>query len=943
MTKYQKATSIVMIVFLIWMGISSYMAVQGSEDQARNPETLHVADSAMAYADQTKTDAVTDSWIIKWRDGMPEAFRKESTILSEDREMGIVVAKPSDATEPGKWLDRWSGSREADYFQGNHKVKAEASPNDPLRHEQEYLRQIHAPEAWDMATSNRSIVIALVDTGVDLNHPDLKANLVKGINLVDQTKPPQDDNGHGTNVAGVIAAVGNNKIGTTGILWNAKIMPVKALEADGQGEEDKLGAGIRYAVDHGAKIIVLSVGLHRYTPYLRDVAQYAEDHQVLLISASGNDGGEVKYPAAYPTVLAVGGATAANRVEAKSNFGPEMDLVAPWVVYTTALGGGYKFNEGTSMAAPQVAAAAALVWAEHKDFRPYQIRSLLRQTAFDIGTKGWDKYAGYGLLRVDRALSAPYQADQYEPNNQRSAAKSLPLGTMISGEISATQDEDWFYLDAPFDGEIVLKVAETSGNTKRLSLTHYVPGRNEGAEYNAQQPILLKIRKGRSYVRIQSSKNRFERSLKYKLTSEFRIYRDHFEDNDKQYKAYALSLKTQSIVGTFDHTNDEDWFMFNVEQSGTLSLDVSTDTMRMDLALQLQKTGEKPYKADWGRDGESEYLPNEVVPEMNILPGRYYVRVSNENAENSAPVAGEYTLSLKYTPKYIDMNEPNNKPYQSLFISMDTNYFGVIGTTLDQDWFMFRMKTDRFVHMKLNKIPNHRVMSFALLDSNQKQISFKHNTLGQNQLAINQVLKAGTYYLRITADRPFSDQMYLLGITSEPLIAGFSDIRGHWAEESIVQLTHDKVVNGYGDYTFRPERPVTRAEAAAMIVKAFHYKKSKTLHYEDLSKKHWAYEEIAKATKAGIVKGYGDGRFAPNQHVSRVEMTVMIAGALHIKGSKKGKIPFRDIENDHWAAPIVKQMKKEGWISGYAGGTFRPDEFATRAEFISLLYRAINR
>ena len=150
-------------------------------------------------------------------------------------------------------------------------------------------------------------MVAVVDTGVDLGHPDLVGNLVDGVNLLQPSKKPNDDNGHGTNVAGFIAAVINNDKGIAGIAPNAKIMPIKALEADGTGGEAKLGEGIKYAVDHGAKIVVLSLGLNKYSDYLAGIVQYAEDHNVLLVAAVGNESTSVKYPAAYPTVLAVGG------------------------------------------------------------------------------------------------------------------------------------------------------------------------------------------------------------------------------------------------------------------------------------------------------------------------------------------------------------------------------------------------------------------------------------------------------------------------------------------------------------------------------------------------------------------------------------------------------------------------------------------------------------
>nr|WP_313784723.1 S8 family serine peptidase [Paenibacillus larvae] len=160
----------------------------------------------------------------------------------------------------------------------------------------------------------------------------------------------------------MIAATINNDIGIAGIAPNAKIMPIKAMEADGTGSEAKLGEGIRYAVDHGAKIVVLSLGLNKYSEYMKDTVKYAEDHDVLLVAATGNEAGSVKYPAAYPSVLSVGGVDANKQKSPLSNFGPELDIVAPFDVYTTWMGGVYDYNRGTSMAAPQVAGVAALVW-----------------------------------------------------------------------------------------------------------------------------------------------------------------------------------------------------------------------------------------------------------------------------------------------------------------------------------------------------------------------------------------------------------------------------------------------------------------------------------------------------------------------------------------------------------------------------------------------------
>ncbi len=302
-----------------------------------------------------------------------------------------------------------------------------AQADDPFLTKQSNLQQIHMSEAWDVTQENTGMTIAIVDTGVQLSHPDLKPNLVKGVNLIQPSLPPEDDNGHGTNVAGIIGAVGNNDRGVAGMLWKTRMMPIKALEADGSGDEQKLGEGIRYAVDHGAKIVVLSLGLNKYSAYLSDIVKYAEERDVLLVAATGNEGNRVKYPAAYPTVLAVGGVTENGQIDPRSNTGLEIDVVAPWNVFTTGLGGSYENKDGTSMAAPQVAAAAALIWGRNPEMKAYQIRQWIRQTADDLDASGWDSSTGYGSLRVDRLLTEPFSLDMYEPNQRKDQAKSISI------------------------------------------------------------------------------------------------------------------------------------------------------------------------------------------------------------------------------------------------------------------------------------------------------------------------------------------------------------------------------------------------------------------------------------------------------------------------------------------------------------------------------------
>ncbi|OPH51341.1 peptidase S8 [Paenibacillus ferrarius] len=819
-------------------------------------------------------------------------------------------------------------------------IKVEAAyplSTDPMRVKQTYLDMIHIDQAWAAAGDNRTpIVVAVVDTGVDLTHPDLVGNLVEGVNLLQPSKKPYDDNGHGTNVAGIIAASFNNDKGIAGIAPNAKIMPIKALEADGTGGEAKLGEGIKYAVDHGAKIVVLSLGLNKYSDYLAGVVQYAEDHNVLLVAAVGNEGTSVKYPAAYPTVLAVGGVNANKQADSRSNYGPELDLVAPWDVYTTALGGGYQYQDGSSMSAPQVAGAAALVWGKYPGMSAYQVRSQLEQTAEDLGPAGWDEKTGYGLLQVDLALTQPYKENRFEPNNTKNLAAKLSINTAVKAVLSSGQDEVWFALDAAYDGfiEVSLHNSDSAGIRVRFDSGETFIS---NSSTDKSKPFRVAVTKGRTYVQLQTVDRTTKTAIYYSLLTDFVIYKDPFEDNDKQYKAFALPERSQTIRGTFDKKDDLDWFVINLEHSGTMRVKLSVDTGRIDPMLLIQKEGEKSITIDQGGDGATE-----ISPLMDVFPGQYYIRVSNVK-DYSRPITGEYTLDIEYTPKLIDPNEPNDKSYQATFAAMNSVYEGLIHSNDDVDWFEFRMTKDGLAQIRLTNIPTSRIMYARLYDSSLKEQGFYRNESGSDQLFIEKTLNAGTYYIKLQANQWFMSQMYRLKINSYALISGFADIEGHWAQAAISQLAEQGVISGYGNYRFAPNQPITRAEAATVITRALKLTKRKEVSFGDMNSSHWAYDYVAKAVQAGIVTGYPNGTFGPDRTLTRMEMTQMLASSMNMTGKKRGNSPFTDVDDSYWGIGILKQMSADGWVAGYADGTFHPDEQATRAEFVTLLAKVVNR
>jgi type VII secretion-associated serine protease mycosin len=319
--------------------------------------------------------------------------------------------------------------------------------SDPGYQDQWGLSQVKADKAWDLGATGEGIIIAVVDTGVDINHPDLKDNLVSGYNGILRSESPyalKDNNGHGTHVAG-IAAARMNGIGVVGIAPQAKIMPIKAMNQTGEGYDDVIADGVAWAADHGAKIINLSLGSSDITPILQDALAYATGEGSLIVAAAGNydpttqKNPGVSFPAADPNVLAVTASTESNSIASFSSTGNEVELAAPGekIVSTwwdRTRGSGYVESSGSSMAAPFVSGEAALIWSKHPDWTREQVLEVLRESAQDLGTAGRDSSYGYGLIDAEMAIKL---AEPLQIFNSPALIDSL--GGIVKGEQGSTQ------------------------------------------------------------------------------------------------------------------------------------------------------------------------------------------------------------------------------------------------------------------------------------------------------------------------------------------------------------------------------------------------------------------------------------------------------------------------------------------------------------------------
>lgn len=347
---------------------------------------------------------------------------------------------------------------------------------------------INLEPAWDISTGE-GVIVAVLDTGVAYENysiykkaPDLaNTNFVSGYDFVNNDAHPNDDNGHGTHVAGTIAQSTNNNIGVAGVAYDCSIMPVKVLNSEGSGTLAQIVDGIYYATEHDADIISMSLGYQapKVDPILKAALDTAYNNGVTIVAAAGNDKrSTVSYPAAYEKCIAVGATRYDGSRAYYSNYGEALDVVAPGGDIRVDQSGdgygdgilqntfntttkdptdfGYWFFQGTSMATPHVSGVAALLISEGVA-GPDEVRAAIQNTAVDLGTSGWDRYYGYGLVNATAALEYISQSpDETEPTiSDVTAATSVNSAT-----ITWTTDEA---------SDSIIRYGPDTGNFKEVA------------------------------------------------------------------------------------------------------------------------------------------------------------------------------------------------------------------------------------------------------------------------------------------------------------------------------------------------------------------------------------------------------------------------------------------------------------------------------------------
>lgn len=371
---------------------------------------LQAAQSPLEFANVKKQREFTGELIVHAKEGRTlsgearvlPAIVKKSAFMSE-----YVVTVPEGVDE-GELAAMLMATGDYEFVEPNYRLFQEVVPNDSQYGSSWQHSRIRSAAAWDLHTGESDIIVAVCDSGVDSNHPDLEDALILGYNAVDNLAESdggntEDVNGHGTFVSGCAAAQGNNNRGVVGVGWDFTIMPIRVSNlSSGNANSFDILEGARWAVDNGAKIVNASYS-GGTSGSNQSTAKYISDRGGLLFWSSGNDNAFVSYNG--PDLIMVGSTTSGDNRSGFSNFGPAVDVSAPGSsVRSTTRGGSYSNSSGTSFAAPIAAGVGAMIFSVRSDISARDAQDILYQSVDDLGAAGRDDSFGHGRVNTFNAI-----------------------------------------------------------------------------------------------------------------------------------------------------------------------------------------------------------------------------------------------------------------------------------------------------------------------------------------------------------------------------------------------------------------------------------------------------------------------------------------------------------------------------------------------------------
>ena len=620
-------------------------------------------------------------------------------------------------------------------------VRTTRMTNDTLRPQQWALDRLQAESAWTRSRG-AGVTVAVVDTGIAV-HPDLGGPFVAGKDFALGGDGRNDGHGHGTHVAGIIAATPDNALGVAGLAPDVKLMPVKVLDNNGSGYSSAVSNGIIWATDHGADIISMSLG-GGYDSGQGVAVAYAVSRGVIVIAAAGNgraSGSPVAYPGAFPGVLAVSATQSDNLIASYSNRGDYVDIAAPGTAIYSTVPNGYASWSGTSMATPYVSAAAALVLARARALSVVvNVPDLLMSTADDLGPAGVDPDFGAGLVDPIGALDA-----------LGSGSATLPTPTAVTATArTASQVDVTWQEPTPTTGVTSYQVTATPGGVTCTSAvgtpTCTLSGLTASSTYSVS-------------VRAIGSVTSSPASTPVSVTTlaRFDAAGDTFET--------ATAIPAAELDEYIDVASDIDWWTTTLATSGTLTVTISKLPGDYDLRVYNDLNQLVAWSINGGQNNDSITYA--------AAAGRYYIQVSPYSGSFSETQA--YHLAVEFIPTFVPPPPPPPPPApeptdlggdtQGTATDLEPGTLRDYITSGDDDYWTFTLDATYDIVLNLSELPAD--FDLHLLQVNGTLIaSSVRPGLQSESIAIQ--LNAGTYYVHVFGySGAYSDtQAYALGFGS---------------------------------------------------------------------------------------------------------------------------------------------------------------------------------
>ena len=701
--------------------------------------------------------------------------------------------------------------------------------DDPKTGDQYSLDAMRVRQAWSLVDDQSTNLIAVLDTGVMSSHPDLSGRVVKGYDFVNNDTNAADDNGHGTWVAGIIAARQNDGYGIAGISPRDKILPVKIMNRSGTGSTADLLAAIRWSADKGADVINMSVGGFPYSQLMQDAVNYAWGKGAVLVGAAGNNRREESYyPASFDHVISVSATQVNDEFSNWSSYGPKVDVSAPGSsvlttnCYTCTYAdhdswGSHTFISGTSFATPNVAGVVALIRARYSGWSPAQVVARLYSTVDDLGYRGWDKRYGRGRVNALRALGADISSprrpsgDAFEGNNVLSAtAPLLARSVTARPTIYPAGDVDVFTVNVPRAGRLDVRVTgvvdtraypwNKSGlpvdpivelYTLAGALIKRVDNEWEGGTELAQLHVSGRTR---VLVRVLNWYPSGSRTP-YSITPTY-------VDTVAPVAAIAAPLAGATGVSRF---------VDPVIRFSEAVTSVSSTTVRLrDVATNTRVAARVAY--------DSTTLQARIVPDNKLGPARTY-RI-------------EVGAMIK------DAGGNSVSPTSSTFTTGTASFSDTAGNAFESEieWLVAAGITQG---------------------------------CGGDKFCPGQVVtrKQMAGFLARALDLPPSPRDY------------FTDDAGSSLEDEINRLAHAGLTKGCGRDLYCPTEAVTRAQMASFLARAIDAPPTGTDFFVD-DEGNTHEDNINRLAALGITSGCGDGRYCPTEGVTRGQLAALLYRAL---------------------------------------------------------------